>query len=137
MLLKAENGCLDCQCSLHSLQTKGKGEKHPGIGGHSSVPWRKHLAYLFISTETGVLPTLLTHSAPLQHRDALKAKSTTQDKSYHLVTRKQSRQRKTILWPPCKIWHRIGCLWRPQSLQTSPSSHQDARRGSCCQSNCI
>lgn len=57
--------------------------------------------------------------------------------SYHLVTRKHSRQRKTILWPPCKIWHRTGCLWRPQSLQTFPSSHQDARRGSCCQSNCI
>lgn len=44
---------------------------------------------------------------------------------------------KPVLCPPCKIWHRTGCLWRPQSLQTSPSSHQDARKGSCCQSNCI
>ena len=101
----------------------------------ASVPWRKHLAYLYISTETEVLPTWLTHNAPLQHWDASKGKSTMQDKNY--VTRKQSRQRKTILWSVCKIWHRTGCLWRPQSLQTSPSSHQHARRGSCCQSNCI
>lgn len=136
MLLKEENGWLDCQCSLHSLQTKGKGESILELEIFCSLEKAFSLP-VQIGPETVVLPALLTHNAPLQHWDTSKGKSTAQDKSYHLVTRKQSRQRKTILWPPYKIWHRTGCLWKLPSLQASPSSHQHARRGSHCQSNSI
>lgn len=101
MLLKAENVCLDRQCSPHS-QTKGRGEKHPGVGELQFLE-KAFTPFVLKHRNWGFTSLAYTQCSPLQHQNASKDKSTTQDKNYYPVTRKNSRQRKTICSLPVRF----------------------------------